>query len=195
MKENNKLVIPVEIIMSKIYLIRGIKVMLDMDLAELYGVETKVLKQAVRRNIERFPGDFMFELTREELNSLRSQIVTSNRGGTRYLPLAFTEQGLAMLSSVLNSRQAILLNIEIIRIFTRLREMLLTNKDILQKLREFEISLSEHDDKIRLIFDSGTVIILEQIIEFVAKYTLTIITCIPTYIFLNFLPPRHYFRR
>ena len=145
--------LPDEVVMSKIYLIRGSKVMLDMDLAELYGVETKVLKQAVRRNIERFPEDFMFELTMEELKSLRSQIVTSNRGGIRYLPMAFTEQGLAMLSSVLRGRQAILLNIKIVRIFVKLREMLLTNKDILQKLRDFEMSLSNHDDKIRLIFE------------------------------------------
>ncbi len=153
MTKSSNVMLPDEVVMSKIYLIRGSKVMLDMDLAELYGVETKVLKQAVRRNIERFPEDFMFELTMEELKSLRSQIVTSNRGGIRYLPMAFTEQGLAMLSSVLRGRQAILLNIKIVRIFVKLREMLLTNKDILQKLRDFEMSLSNHDDKIRLIFE------------------------------------------
>ena len=114
-----------QIIQSKIYEIRGQKVMLDFDLAEMYGTETKVLKQSVRRNIRRFPADFMFELTKEEFNSLRSQIVTSNgRGGTRYMPFAFTEQGVAMLSSVLNSDAAIEININIMRAFVTIRQML-----------------------------------------------------------------------
>jgi len=103
--------IPIELIASKIYLIRGIKVMIDRDLAELYGVETKVLKQAVRRKVDRFPADFMFELTRNEFNNLRSQIVTSSWGGTRYLPMAFSEHGVLMLSSVLSSERAVQVNI------------------------------------------------------------------------------------
>ena len=119
-------------IQKKIYEIRGKQVMLDFDLAALYGVETKVLKQGVKRNIRRFPIDFMFELTQEEFNSLRSQIVTSNkRGGTRYMPFAFTEQGVAMLSSILNSETAIEVNISIIRAFVSIRQYLsVTNKPI-----------------------------------------------------------------
>ncbi|MEA3428918.1 MAG: ORF6N domain-containing protein [Thermodesulfobacteriota bacterium] len=104
-------VVTMETIASKIYLIRGIKVMLDADLAGLYGVETKVLKQAVRRNIKRFPSDFMFKLTKDEFQNLRSQFVTSSWGGARYIPMAFTEQGVAMLSSVLKSDRAIEVNI------------------------------------------------------------------------------------
>ncbi|MDA3952069.1 MAG: ORF6N domain-containing protein [Bacteroidales bacterium] len=142
-----------EAIVNKIYVIRGRKVMLDKDLAELYGVETKVLKQQVKRNIERFPDDFMFELTQDEFNNLRSQIVTSNWGGTRYMPMFFTEQGVAMLSSVLNSKQAILVNIQIIRVFTKMREMLETHKDILQKLDRLQNKEIEQDEKIMLIFE------------------------------------------
>ena len=119
-------------IQKKIYEIRGKQVMLDFDLAALYGVETKVLKQGVKRNIRRFPIDFMFELTQEEFNSLRSQFVTSNkRGGTRYMPFAFTEQGVAMLSSILNGETAIEVNISIIRAFVSIRQYLsVTNKPI-----------------------------------------------------------------
>jgi len=147
------LIIPDEILMSKIYYIRGYKVMLDEDLAELYEVETKQLKRQVRRNIDRFPEeDFMFELTREELENLRSQIGTSSWGGSRYMPMAFTEQGVAMLSSVLNSARAIKVNIQIIRIFTRMREMLLTHKDILLKLEQLESKVTGHDEDIRIIF-------------------------------------------
>jgi len=142
-----------ETIVSKIHLIRGQKVMLDMDLAALYGVETKQLKRAVRRNSIRFPKDFMFELNNKELNSLRSQIGTSNQGGVRYAPMAFTEQGVAMLSSVLNSERAVLVNIHIIRVFTRIREMLSTQKDILLKLEQLEKKVVQQDDDIRLIFD------------------------------------------
>jgi phage regulator Rha-like protein len=124
-----------ERILNKIYYIRGYKVMLDEDLAELYEVETKQLKRQVKRNIDRFPeGDFMFELTRDEFENLRCQNGTSSWGGSRYMPMAFTEQGVAMLSSVLNSERAIKVNIQIIRIFTRMRELLLTHKDILIKL-------------------------------------------------------------
>ena len=114
-----------QLIQSKIYEIRGQKVMLDRDLAELYGIETKVLKQAVKRNLKRFPSDFMFELTQDEFECLRSQFVTSNaRGGTRYMPFAFTEQGVAMLSSVLNSEVAIEINIYIMRAFVAIRQMI-----------------------------------------------------------------------
>ncbi len=141
-----------ELIVNKIYLIRGMKVMLDRDLAELYGVETKVLKQAVKRNTERFPEDFMFELDLEEHKNLRSQIVTSSWGGDRYSPMAFTEQGVAMLSSVLNSKQAIEVNIRIIRIFTKMREILSTHKDILSKLDQLEKKVNKNDEDIQLIF-------------------------------------------
>jgi hypothetical protein len=149
-----------EAIISKIYLVRGQKVMIDRDLAELYGVETRVLNQAVRRNEKRFPEDFMFQLDQRELKSLISQNVTSSWGGIRKLPLAFTEQGVAMLSSVLNSETAIEVNIQIIRIFTRMRELLLTHKDILIKLEQMEKKmmkqggkLQKHDQDIRLIFE------------------------------------------
>lgn len=125
------------LIQNKIYELRGQKVMLDRDLAELYGVETKVLKQAVKRNIGRFPSDFMFELSKDEFEFLRSQIVTSNgRGGTRYMPFAFTEQGVAMISSVLNSETAIQINIGIIRAFVAARQMLaLPKRDELSELQ------------------------------------------------------------
>jgi hypothetical protein len=153
MGEMNVLIVPEEVIMSKIYLIRGQKVMVDMDLAELYGVETKQLKRTVRRNEMRFPSDFMFILTLDEFENLRSQIGTSSWGGVRYPPMAFTEQGVAMLSSVLNSDRAILVNIQIIRIFTRMREMLMAHKDIIDKLTQFESKFTDHDDKILLIFE------------------------------------------
>lgn len=140
--------------MDKIYLVRGQKIMIDRDLAELYGVETKVLKQAVRRNIERFPEDFMFEMEKTELENWRSQNVTSkeDRQGLRYAPFCFTEQGVTMLSCILNSQRAIAVNIQIIRIFTRMREMLLTHKDILLKLEQLEKKVTGHDEDIRLIF-------------------------------------------
>lgn len=153
--------IPEEVIMNKIYLIRGQKVMLDRDLAELYGVETKQLKRQVRRNSARFPEDFMFELSQEELQNLRSQIGTSSWGGTRYEPMGFTEQGVAMLSSVLTSERAIEVNILIIRIFTKLREMILTHKDIFIKLEHLEQRilkqdehLKTHQEEIELIFNA-----------------------------------------
>lgn len=127
-----------ETIEGKILLIRNKKVMLDRDLAKLYEVETKYLKQQVNRNIERFPDDFMFQLTRNEFNNLRSQIATSSWGGTRYLPYAFTEQGVAMLSSVLSSKKAITVNIQIIRTFTKLREMMLSYKELQRKIETME---------------------------------------------------------
>lgn len=122
-----------EFIINKIYFVRGVKVMIDRDLAEMYGVETRKLKQAVKRNIERFPEDFMFEMTKEELSNWRSQFVTSNsdKMGLRYAPFCFTELGVAMLSSVLNSDVAIQVNIQIIRIFNKMKEALLAHKDVL----------------------------------------------------------------
>jgi len=148
--------LPDEIIISKIYLIREQKIMIDRDLAELYGVATKVLKQAVRRNIERFPEDFMFEMSDEEFRNWRSQIVTSNSDsmGLRYAPFCFTEQGLTMLSCVLNSKKAVDTNIRIIRVFTKMREMLLTHKDILLKLEKFEKQLVHNSEDIHLIFQA-----------------------------------------
>src|SRR5262245_34266741 len=123
-----------QLVVNRILQLRGMKVMLDTDLAELYGVETKQLKRQVRRNADRFPEDFMFELTDTEWKILRSHFGTSRWGGGRYPPMAFTEQGVAMLSSVLNSKRAVEVNVRIIRIFTRLRELVITHKDILAKL-------------------------------------------------------------
>jgi phage regulator Rha-like protein len=139
--------------MNKIYLIRGRKVMLDRDLAYLYEVETKQLKRSVRRNISRFPEDFMFELSANELNDLRSQFGTSSWGGTRYPPMAFNEHGVIMLASVLSSERAIQVNIQIVRIFTKMREMLSSHKEILSRLEKTEYKLAEHDDQILLIFE------------------------------------------
>lgn len=156
MNENsmNTGVYPDHIVLSKIFVIRYHKVMIDRDLAELYGVETRTLNQAVKRNLQRFPGDFMFQMTSEELENWKSQIVISNKEkmGIRKPPLVFTEQGVAMLSSVLNSERAILVNIQVIRIFTRMRELLIPNKDILQKLLDLESQGLDNDRKIKLIF-------------------------------------------
>lgn len=154
MRKQNLLIIPEERIINKIYLIRGQKVMIDYDLAELYGVETKQLKRAVKRNVERFPHDFMFELTQGELQNLRSQFGTSSWGGVRYSPMVFTEQGVAMLSSILSSQQAILVNIQIIRVYTKMREILLTNKDILLKLEQFEKKVERNSEEIQFIFET-----------------------------------------
>lgn len=128
----------VEVIKNKIFEIRGLKVMLDFDLASLYNVETKRLKEAVRRNTNRFPEDFMFEITEKEFNSLRSQIASSNRGGNRYMPFAFTEQGIAMLSSVLNSEKAIAINISIIRAFVTMRQFTLTYSELKDRILAIE---------------------------------------------------------
>ena len=144
-----------ETIVEKIYIIRGQKVMLDRDLAEMYGVEVRVLNQAVKRNSIRFPEDFMFQLTKEEFKSLISQIVISNkkgRGGTRKLPYAFTEQGVAMLSSVLNSETAIQVNIQIIRLFTKMKQLILDNKDLWMKIEKIEQHLLKNDEEIKTIF-------------------------------------------
>ncbi len=153
MNEMNLTLIPEEVIMSKIYLIRGLKVMLDMDLAELYAVPTKQLKRSVRRNLNRFPEDFMLELSDSELSDWRSQFGTSNREkmGLRIPPFAFTEYGVLMLASVLNSERAIQVNIRIVRIFSKMREMMIYNKEFAEKFRQLEMKLSEHDDKILLI--------------------------------------------
>ncbi len=147
-------------ILNKIYAIRGEKMMLDRDLAEMYGVETKQLKRQVKRNMDRFPKDFMFELTEKEFENLRSQIGTSRWGGTRYMPMAFTEQGVAMLSSVLNSKTAIEVNIRIIRVFTKLREYALTHKDILIQLSKLEKEVKGNSKDIENIF-----IVLKELIE------------------------------
>lgn len=154
MKRSDLLHIPDELVMNKIYVIRSQKVMLDSDLAELYGVETKVLKQAIRRNLGRFPEDFMFELTEIEFESLRSQIVTSKigRGGARYTPMVFTEQGVAMLSSVLNSEKAISVNIQIIRIFTRIRQMLSDNTELRLGIEELRKKTDNNTKNIEVVF-------------------------------------------
>jgi len=142
--------VPIELIASKIYLIRSVKVMLDRDLAELYGVETKVLKQAVRRNIDRFPADFMFEMTNTEFEDWRSQFVTSksDKMGLRYKPMAFTEQGVAMLSSVLRSKRAIQVNIQIMRAFTQFRKMLSTHEDLKRKIESME---KKYDEQFQIV--------------------------------------------
>jgi phage regulator Rha-like protein len=150
-----KSAISVQRIERLILVIRGNKVMLDTDLAELYGVETRVLKQAVRRNKKRFPDDFMFELTKEENQSLRSQSVILKRGKhSKYLPFAFTEEGVAMLSSVLNSERAIEVNIEIMRAFVRVREMLGAHRELATKLKELENRIQNHDEHIKTIFQA-----------------------------------------
>lgn len=154
MSDNKRLsVIPDETVINKIYLIRNEKVMLDSDLAELYGVETKRLNEQVKRNIDRFPDDFMFQLTETEFENLKSQIATSSWGGRRTLPYAFTEHGVLMLSSVLNSDLAIKVNIQIMRVYTKIRNMLATHKDLLLKFEQFETKFADHDDKIMLIFE------------------------------------------
>ena len=146
---------PIEIIEKKIYLIRNQKVMLSVDLAELYGVETRALNQAVKRNIERFPEDFMFQLNDIEFQNLKSQIVTSSWGGMRRAnPYAFTEQGIAMLSSVLKSDRAIKVNIEIMRTFVKIRKIILQNKDLADKLAQLEIKTEKHDKDIKAIIDA-----------------------------------------
>ena len=153
--------VPIELIASKIYLIRGIKVILDRDLAELYGVETKVLKQAVRRNIDRFPVDFMFEMTEMEFEDWRSQFVTSksDKMGLRYKPMAFTEQGVAMLSSVLKSNRAIHVNIQIMRAFTQLRKMLSTHKDLKRKIESME---KKYDEQFQIVFEAIKQLLSEE---------------------------------
>ena len=164
MKRKVVSVIPIERIMGKIYYIRGKKVMFDRDLAELYGVGTGVLNQAMKRNMKRFPEDFMFQLTKEEISNWKSQIVISNyekslisqtviskRGGTRHSPYVFTEQGVAMLSSVLKSNRAIEVNIQIMRTFIKIRELLIGNAELRAKL---ELMEKKYDNKFKIVFDA-----------------------------------------
>jgi len=148
------LIVSVTDIVSRIFFIRGQKVMLDADLAELYGVETSNLNKAVKRNPDRFPEDFMYQLTKEEADSLRFQIgmsKASGRGGRRYLPHAFTEQGVAMLSSVLNSKRAVQVNIAIMRAFVKLRETIASHKVLARRLDELE---KQYDQQFRIVFDT-----------------------------------------
>ena len=143
--------VPVDRIVQSIYVIRGHKVMLDSDLAALYDVETRVLVQAVRRNSERFPEDFMFRLSKVEFDDLRSQVVTSSWGGRRYAPYAFTEQGVAMLSSVLRGGRAVQVNIEIMRAFVQLRQMLAGNEELARQLAALE---KKYDEQFKVVFDA-----------------------------------------
>jgi len=165
-KSNSQDILSVE---RLIYVIRGQKVMIDKDLSNLYGVSTKRLNEQVRRNIKRFPDDFMFQLTKEEFillksahYGLRSQIATSKSGGRRYFPFVFTEQGVAMLSSVLNSERAILVNIAIMRAFVKIRQMIAFNKDLAQKLSEIEHKLGQHDQDIISLFGAITKIMRDE---------------------------------
>ena len=152
MPEKTTAIISVDAIVSKIISLRGERVMLDRDLAEMYGVETKQLKRAVRRNIDRFPNDFMFQLSNEKYRSLRRQFGTLKRGAhSKYPPFAFTEQGVAMLSSVLNSDHAIGVNIAIMRTFTRLRKMLATHKDLKRKIESME---EKYDEQFAIVFEA-----------------------------------------
>jgi regulator of replication initiation timing len=151
-KKENVLVVPDEVVMNKIYVIRNQKVMLDKDLADLYQVETKQLKRQVKRNIERFPEDFMFELTELEYENLRCQIGTSSWGGVRYLPIVFTEQCVAMLSSVLNSKIAIAVNIQIMRIFTKVRQMLTDNTELRLDIEKIKKKLDNQDKNMEIVF-------------------------------------------
>lgn len=164
-KECSKVSFSVEIIQNKILLIRGQKVMLDRDLANLYGVTTGNLNKSVKRNVERFPDDFMFTLSKKESDFLRFQFGSLNRGGHfKYSPLAFTEQGVAMLSSVLKSKRAIQVNIQIMRVFVKLKEMLISHKDLARKIedleRKFQDKYADHDKKIILIFEA-----IKQLLE------------------------------
>jgi hypothetical protein len=149
--KNSREVLPLEAIERRIYLIRDQKVMLDQDLAELYGVPTKVLNQAVSRNRDRFPADFMFRLTTQEFSNLKSQIVTASWGGRRSPPSAFTEQGVAMLSGVLRSKRAVRANVAIMRAFVRMREAMISHREMARKLNEME---RKYDAQFRAVFDA-----------------------------------------
>ena len=158
-----------ETVVSKIYIIRGMKVLLDSDLALLYGIETKALKQSVKRNPERFPEDFMFQINRLEYNFLRSQFGTLEKGKgkySKYLPYVFTEQGVAMLSSVLNSKRAIEVNVSIMRTFVRMRSLVYSNIELKEKLKELEritnSRFKENDKKIKLIFEAIKSLIIKE---------------------------------
>ncbi len=159
---DNNIMLSDEIVMTKIFIVRGQKVMIDRDLAELYGVETKRLKEAVRRNIVRFPEDFMFEMTKEEFSMWRTQFATSKseRKGLRYAPFCFTEQGVTMLSCVLNSDRAIRINIQIVRIFTKIREAITDNLSLKLEIENIKKKLQNQDKNIELIFNY-----LDELIE------------------------------
>ena len=159
-KASDKIAIPEEIITSKIYFIRDRKVTLDEDLAELYGVSTGNLNKAVSRNIARFPEDFMFQITKEEFDNLIFQFGTSSWGGRRKLPNAFTEQGVAMLSGVLHSERAITVNIQIMRVFTKIRDILTDNLSVRLEIEEIKKQLVNHDKNIELVFSY-----LDELIE------------------------------
>ncbi|MBI5731078.1 MAG: ORF6N domain-containing protein [Ignavibacteriales bacterium] len=168
MKIKSSSLIPIERITSKIYLLRGDKVLLDRDLAELYGVETKKLNQAVKRNIGRFPRDFMFQLTIEESSSLRSQFVTLKKGQhSKYLPYVFTEQGVAMLSSILNSERAVQVNIAIMRAFVQMRKFLQSNEELSKKLNDLEKETGKkfaaQQKQIKLVFDAIRELMMENV--------------------------------
>ncbi|MGN8059618.1 ORF6N domain-containing protein [Pedobacter sp. 22163] len=145
-------IIPDNIVVNKIYELRGLKVMLDSDLAALYGVETKRLNEQVGRNPDRFPEDFMFQLTDEEWLNLKSQFATSSWGGRRKPPFVFTEHGILMLSSVLNSKQAIQVNIQIVRILSRIRQFIIDNGELKLEIEEIKKKLNNHDKNIELVF-------------------------------------------
>lgn len=153
MEKNYLDIVPEEIISSKIYLIREKKVLLDKDLASLYGVTTGNLNKAVKRNLKRFPDDFMFQLTKDEFDILLFQFGISSWGGTRSLPYAFTEQGVAMLSGILNSDRAISVNIQIMRIFTKIREMLVENLSLRLEVEEIKKKIDNQDKNIELVFN------------------------------------------
>ena len=154
-KKKNKALVPEEVLVKKIYLIRNQKVMLDRDLATLYGVETKRLKEQVRRNIDRFPEDFMFEMTKQELADWRSQFATSNKEimGLRVAPFAFTEHGVLMLSSVLNSERSINVNIQIMRVFVKLKEAISNQQDLLNRLENIENTVDGQGHEIKVLFE------------------------------------------
>lgn len=157
----SKSLIPIERIEKVIYLIHGHKVMLDTDLAELYDVETRILVRNVKRNIDRFPKDFMFQLTKKEDEVLRSQIGISKKGwgGRRYAPYVFTEQGVAMLSSVLNSKRAIQVNVEIMRAFVRMRQLLASHKGLMQKISDME---KKYDKQFQVVFKALKQLMVEE---------------------------------
>jgi len=154
--------ITTEFIQSKIYIIRNQKILLDHDLAELYGVETKQLKRAVRRNIERFPKDFIFKLNKKEFDILRSQNGTSSWGGTRYLPMAFTEQGIAMLSSVLKSKQAVEVNIQIMRVFVKMRKWVENYQELLKRIKKLEKEGEDREEAISKMYQLLTQLIKHE---------------------------------
>jgi len=158
-KKSGVELIPTERIVSRIFLIRGVKVLLDQDLAKLYDVETRALNQAITRNIERFPEDFMFQLAQYEFDSLKSQIVTSSWGGVRKRPFVFTEQGVAMLSSVLKSKRAIQVNVQIVRTFIQLREMMMTHKDLKEKI---EVMEKRYDKQFKAVFDAIKQLVIQE---------------------------------